>query len=80
MKKVECLKQAVCALKISAWDNGIGSRAYFRRSLGIGARMVDRGDRGHSYPAVRGEILGFAGDELVRKRLSRALSLIKNES
>ncbi len=43
-------------------------------------RMVDRGDRGHSYPAVRGEILGFAGDELMRKRLSRALSLIKNES
>ncbi len=66
--------------KISAWDEGIGSHARFRRSWGFDARMVERGDRGHSYPAVRGEILGFAGDERVRKRLPRALSLIKNES
>ena len=35
---------------------------------------------GHSYFVVRGEILGFTKDELLRKHLPRMFSLIKNES
>ena len=42
--------------------------------------MANRDGRGHSYFAVRGEILGFAKDELLRKHLPRMFSLIKNES
>ena len=42
--------------------------------------MINRDSWGHSYFAVRGEILGFAEDELMRKHLSRMFSLIKNES
>jgi hypothetical protein len=42
--------------------------------------MINRDSRGHSYSTVRGEILGFVGDELLRKHLPRMFSLIKNES
>ena len=42
--------------------------------------MVNRNSRGHWYLAVRGEILGFAKDRLLRKHLPRMFSLIKNES
>ena len=35
---------------------------------------------GHLYLAVRGEILGFAKDRLLRKHLPGMFSLIKNES
>ena len=42
--------------------------------------MIDRDSWGHSYFIVRGEILGFMKDGLVRKRLPRMFSLIKNES
>lgn len=42
--------------------------------------MIDRDSWGHSYFVVRGEILGFAKDELLRKHLPRVFSLIKNES
>ena len=42
--------------------------------------MINRDYRGHSYSVVRGEILRFTEDELVRKHLARVLSLIKNES
>ncbi len=80
LKKIRVFKASILCLKNSAWDNEIGLRVYFRRFSDFCVRMVDRGGRGHSYPAVRGEILGFAGDELMRKRLSRTLSLIKNES
>jgi hypothetical protein len=40
--------------------------------------MVKRGSWGHSYLAVRGEILRFAKDELLRKHLPSMLSLIKD--
>ena len=40
------------------------------------AVMINRDSRGHPYSAVRGEILGFAEDELLRKHLSRMFSLI----
>ena len=42
--------------------------------------MVDRDSWGHSYLTVRGEILGFVKDGLLRKHLPRMFSLIKNES
>ena len=42
--------------------------------------MIKRDRRGHSYCAVRGEILGSAQDEQLRKHLPRMFSLIKNES
>ena len=35
---------------------------------------------GHSYLTVRGEILGFVEDELLRKHLPKMFSLVKNES
>jgi hypothetical protein len=41
--------------------------------------MINRDSWGYSYLIVRGEILGFFKDELVRKHLSRMFSLIKNE-
>ena len=42
--------------------------------------MIKTDSWGHSYLIVRGEILGFMKDELVRKHLPRMFSLIKNES
>jgi len=42
--------------------------------------MINRDSWGYSYSAVRGEILGFVEDELLRKHLPRMFSLIKNES
>ena len=37
--------------------------------------MVDRDSWGHSYLTVRGEILGFVKDGLLRKHLPRMFSL-----
>ena len=42
--------------------------------------MINRNGRGHPYCAVRGEILGSAQDERLRKHLPRMFSLIKSES
>ena len=42
--------------------------------------MIKRDKWGHSYFVVRGEILGFTKDELMRKHSPRMFSLIKNES
>ena len=42
--------------------------------------MVDGDGRGHPYFVVRGEILGSAKDDRLRKRLPSTLSSIKNES
>ncbi len=42
--------------------------------------MINRDSWGHSCFDVRGEILGFSKDELLRKHLPRMFSLIKNES
>ena len=42
--------------------------------------MIKRDRRGHSYSAVRGEILGSAEDAQLRKHLPRMFSLIKNDS
>ena len=77
VSKIECSKQA-CPLNILAWNNKIGPWYYF-----VGLRtwvMINRDRRGYSYCIVRGEILGFLQDELLRKHLARMFSLIKNES
>ncbi len=77
LSKLECSKQAY-ALNTLAWNNSIG---LWPISLVCGTGvMTNRGGRGHSYFIVRGEILGFMKDELLRKHLSRTPSLIKNES
>lgn len=38
--------------------------------------MINRDSRGHQYSIVRGEILGFIEDELLRKHSARMFSLI----
>lgn len=65
-------------MNILAWNNKIGPFCYF-----VGLReevMINRDSWGYSYSIVRGEILGFMDDELLRKHLPRTFSLIKNES
>ena len=65
-------------LNILAWNNKIGPWYYF---VGLRTKvMINRDSWGHSYFIVRGEILGFMKDELLRKHLPRMFSLIKNES
>ena len=77
LSKLECSKQAY-ALNMLAWNNTIGLWLIL---LVCETRvMIKRDSRGHSYFIVRGEILGFMKDELLRKHLSRMFSLIKNES
>ncbi len=78
MKKSECSKQAL-ALNGLAWNNTIRPRSCFV-GLKTDRRLINRDSWGHSYSDVRGEILGFSEDELVRKHLPRMFSLIKNES
>ena len=77
VKKLECLKQAL-ALNTLAWNNKIGLWCYF---VGLRSKvMINRDSWGYSYLIVRGEILGFMKDELMRKHLPWMFSLIKNES
>ncbi len=61
-----------------AWNNDIGPRYYFVGLCTV--VMINRDSWGYSYSIVRGEILGFLEDELLRKHLPRMFSLIKNES
>ncbi len=59
-------------MNILAWNNKIGPWYYF-----VGLRtwvMINRDRRGYSYCIVRGEILGFLQDELLRKHLARMFS------
>jgi hypothetical protein len=65
-------------LNILAWNNEIGLGTIL---LVCGPEvMINRDSWGYSYSIVRGEILGFLEDELLRKHLPRMFSLIKNES
>jgi hypothetical protein len=57
--------------KIRPWSNFVGLQSEV---------MINRDSWGYSYSSVRGEILGFLEDELLRKHLPRMFSLIKNES
>ncbi len=65
-------------LHIVAWNNEIESWNYL---AGLHSKvMINRVGWGYLYSIVRGEILGFLEDELLRKHLPRMCSLIKNES
>ena len=65
-------------LNTLAWNNKIG---LWRLFCWLEAKvMINRDSWGYSYLIVRGEILGFMKDELMRKHLPRMFSLIKNES
>ena len=65
-------------MNILAWNNEIGLFRYF---VGLCEEvMIKRNSWGRSYSIVRGEILGFLEDELLRKHSARMFSLIKNES
>ena len=76
LRNSECFQQA-CALHTKAWNNVKVLVAFV--GFVIGAR-VDRDGWGHLYLTVRGEILGFVKDRLLRKHLPWMFSLIKNES
>jgi hypothetical protein len=63
-------------LNVLAWNNKIGPWYYF-----VGLRtevMINRDSWGYSYSIVRGEILGFLEDELLRKHLPRIVVLTIN--
>ena len=65
-------------MNILAWNNEIGPRYYF---VGLRTKvMMNRDSWGYLYFVVRGEILRFTKDKLLRKHLPRMFSLIKNES
>ena len=76
-EKIRVFKAGLC-LNTLAWNNKIGLWFYF---VGLQTKvMINRDSWGYSYSIVRGEILGFMKDELLRKHLPRMFSLIKNES
>ncbi len=78
LKKNQRVQSKLMLLNVLAWNNKIGPWYCF-----VGLRtevMINRDSWGYSYSIVRGEILGFLEDELLRKHLPRMFSLIKNES
>ena len=66
-------------LNTLAWNNRIGLWFYFVGFFRTEV-MINRDSWGHSYSIVRGEILGFIEDELLRRHLPRMFSLIKINS
>ena len=72
-----CFKQAQ-ALNMIAWNNSMRPPSKVVGSLELGNGKMD--SWGYSYLTVRGEILAFVKDGLLRKHLPRMFSLIKNES
>lgn len=77
-EKIRVFKAGLCS-NILAWNNRIGRYG----SILLVSRtivMINRDGRGYQYSVVRGEILGFTEDQLLRKHLPRTFSLIKNES
>ncbi len=77
-EKNQRVQSRLMPLNVLAWNNKIVPWYYF-----VGLRtevMIYRDSWGYSYSIVRGEILGFLEDELLRKHLPRMFSLIKNES
>ena len=77
LRKLECSRQAF-ALNMLAWNNA--KRPRFFLLVSNSEVMINMSCWGHLYLTVRGEILGFVKDELLRKHLPRMFSLIKNES
>ena len=65
-------------MNMLAWNNKIRLRYYF---VGLRTKVMMNTDSwGYLYFVVRGEILRFTKDKLLRKHLPRMFSLIKNES
>ena len=65
-------------MNVLAWNNKIRLRYYF---VGLRTKvMMNMDSWGYLYFLVRGEILRFTKDKLLRKHLPRMFSLIKNES
>ena len=77
LRKLECSRQAF-ALNMLAWNNA--KRPRFFLLVSNSEVMINMSCWGHLYLTVRGEILGFVKDRLVRKHLSKMFFLIKNES
>lgn len=78
LEQIRVFKSGVYVSNKLAWDNTIASSSYF---MGYWLESnVNRDVRGHSYSVVRGEILRFTEDALLRKHLTRTFPLIKNES
>ena len=77
-EKIRVFKAGSTLLNTLAWNNEIGLWSILL-VCGTGV-MINRDSWGYSYLIVRGEILGFMKDELLRKHLPRMFSLIKNES
>jgi hypothetical protein len=75
-EQIRVLKTGFC-LNFLAWNNKIRLRSFY---WFLNEVMVNRNSWGHSYLKVRGEILRFFKDELMRRHLPRMFSLIKNES
>ena len=75
-EQISVLKTGFC-LNFLAWNNKIRLRSFY---WFLDEVMVNRNSWGHSYLKVRGEILRFFKDELMRRHLPRMFSLIKNES
>lgn len=65
-------KAGVC-LNILAWNS---ARPFAQLVGALGT--IDRSGRGRRYYAVRGEILGFASDQQMRKHSPSTLPLIKS--
>ena len=77
-EKIRVFKAGNC-LNTLAWNNRIGLWYYFVGFFRTEV-MINRDSWGHSYSIVRGEILGFIEDELLRRHLPRMFSLIKSNS
>ena len=65
-------------MNVLAWNNRIGPCPILL--VCWGEVMIKRDSWGHLYFGARGEILRLPKDKLLRKRLPRMFSLIKNES
>eukprot|EP01041_Mallomonas_annulata_P008969 gene8969-18561_t len=74
--KVVAVKKLVSASILGENVSGISLSGTVSSSFTV---MINRDSWGYSYSIVRGEILGFMEDELLRKHLPNMFSLIKNE-
>ena len=75
LRKLECFEHAY-APNTLAWNNLHRSSLYLL--VFMASIMTDRDNWWYSHLIVRGEILGFVKDELLRKHLPTMFSLIKN--
>ena len=78
LEKIRVFKAGLARLNKLAWNNGIRLSPSFVGENPEAKAMVNRNGWGCSYLIVRGEILGFMKDELLRRRSPRTFSLIRN--